>query len=102
MRDPKEIDLPFGPESIPLVLSGTKTCTTRRSRKGRRGDTFEVMGREYRITKVERVSLFRAYSNWEAEGFGSTREMVDAIRRTCPSMDITAQVYVHHFKAVLA
>lgn len=40
-----EITLEFRPDLEALVLSRRKTCTTRRSKKGKRGDVFTVQGR---------------------------------------------------------
>jgi hypothetical protein len=51
------IDLPFSERMKQALLSGRKSCTTRRTRKGDPGDWFEIDGETFRILDVHEAPL---------------------------------------------
>lgn len=78
-----QIDLDFSPALIPHLISGRKTCTTRRSIHGNRGDTFPITTKDnkihtYRINAVIKTTLKKAIEEYyHLDGFNTPQEMFD-------------------------
>jgi hypothetical protein len=92
---------PFQPEWEQKMLSGEKTCTSRRTVFGLAGDTFVAFGQRYLITKVEERSLEDVARNlYRQEGCQNVSEFVGWWNKLHPrrGFQLKQVVFVHHFR----
>lgn len=93
-----EITIEFRPDLEALVLSLRKTCTTRRTKKGKRGDVFTVQGRRFVLTGVSRVRLEEvARSDYQNEGCSSPDEFRALWASIYGEYDGEQRVWRHYF-----
>jgi hypothetical protein len=98
-----EIDVSFLPEFGPPMLAGKKTCTSRNSKLGERGDIFPAFGATFEIIAVKRLGLFYvSHHLYRYEGFNTPEEFIDCWNRIHPraQFDPLRQVYTHFFKRI--
>lgn len=94
------VDLPFQPRWRPAVLDGSKTTTVRTRRYGAAGDTFELEGVAFTLTRVEAMPLGRARDAvWREEGMASPEEFERVWAENHPAHGFRPgdSVWVHHF-----
>jgi len=93
-----EIELSFRPDLEELVLSGRKTTTTRRSKKGKHGDVFTLDGRRFVMIGVSRVRLEEvALFDCLGEGCASPQEFRQLWASIYGDYDPDLRVYRHYF-----
>lgn len=95
------VRLPFQERWRPHVASGAKTTTVRTRRYGAEGDTFDLEGARFFLTRVEQMPLSRARDLvWREEGMASPEEFEAVWRENHPSRGFQASdaVWVHWFR----
>lgn len=97
------VNIRFRPDLIEPILSGRKTCTTRLTKKGKKGDVFFVECKPYRLTSVsllelEEVALFDCLS----EGFNSPHEFRVVWNQIYHGYEPGEKVWRHYFEEVRA
>ena len=98
------IEIPFRADMREAIIEGRKCCTSRRSCKGRPGDTFAIGTRTYRLTAVRRHQLhYVASALYKDEGVDSPAEFGTLWAEIYPvrERDPYQLVWVHHFEEVL-
>ena len=101
-----EIMLPFREDMRRAILDGRKVCTSRRTRHGAVGDTFNLGTPEepriYFIAAIVKLPLdFVAITLFREEGTNSMREFIALWEEIYPEgYDPNALVFVHFFEAV--
>ena len=94
------IELRFSPAMAAAALDGSKCCTTRRERHGRRGDEFEVAGARFRIVQVLRGTLSQVRDTlYEAEGFETPEAFEETWRALHGGEFVTGREYQIHLFA---
>ena len=98
-----EIEIKFDERFKELMLSGVKTCTTRREMEGKRGDTFTAFGQKFIIIDTANVYFGHIIDNWWGkEGFTSPKEFVEFTLKyygeVDGEVDIGQKHWIHWFK----
>ena len=94
------IEIPFH-HTFTSKLGREKTATTRTRRYGKRGDIFEVDKMLFMIMKMKQMSLAEvADYHYEAEGFRSPKEFINAWIKIHPRADWRPEqkVWIHFFQ----
>lgn len=84
-----------------MVMSGAKTTTVRTKRFGAPGDTFEVEGTAFRLTRVEAMPLAKARDLvWREEGMSSPEEFARVWAENHPTRGFREAdtVWLHWFE----
>lgn len=88
-------DIKFDDRFIPLIKSGVKTSTVRRSPKCSVGDVFLVEDERYVITEMKEYGdILDVLTYWADEGFASAGEMLNWMEEH----GYKGPVYLHTFK----
>lgn len=102
--DGDSLRIEFPPELASMVLAGTKTATTRRTRHGEPGDMFSVVdpdGREgvYVIEAIDRGHVSTICERYHREeGYGTPEGMWNALQVIYPGITQKSTVYCHLFR----
>lgn len=99
--------LRFRADLLPLVFSGRKTATTRRSPKVPAGGTFWLsdMGaeRRFRVTEVHEGTVSEIVNGfWSQEGYGDPMSFAMDLARIYPDIKTDTIVFTHVFEEVPA
>lgn len=99
----KTVTIPFKAYWKGKLLSCMKTCTTRVSRYGNVGDTFNIFGGTFEITDVVRTKLNTVKNDFYSEEDCATPEVFESawcsvhpVARFKPEL----KVYLHFFKRI--
>lgn len=96
-----EISMSMDGRWILAIESGDKTATTRIERKGAVGDTFNLNGRVYAITRVLPLPFWDAvHSFYRTEGFRSESEFRSVMKGYYPDLKDDSTVFIHFFEEV--
>jgi hypothetical protein len=99
-----EVEIPFNVWSIGKLKEGVKTATTRTTKYGEPGDTFQAIGNNYEITDVKKVKLGEVKKNWwNIEGAKNKQEFENVWIGIHPKSGWTPDklVYIHFFRKIL-
>jgi hypothetical protein len=94
------VAIPFQDKFEPLILNGSKICTSRTKRYGQVGDIFRVGGKWFSLMLIEELALqFIADKLYKAEGLGSPADFI-SVWRSLPhykGFQPEQKVFVHFF-----
>jgi len=76
-----KVKIPFYERFRQPMLDGTKTWTSRTRWYGDVGDTFDVFGATFKITKRMKKSLVCVAGHWEEEGCVSEHDFKEVWRK---------------------
>ncbi len=97
------IVLPFLDRFREPLLSGTKTCTSRRVRLAKEGDEFLAFGVWFKVVSVEQAALgYVASILFKEEGVDSPADFIEVWRQLHPSNGFKPHqiVWLHRFERI--
>lgn len=97
------VNIRFRKDLIEPILNGRKTCTTRLTRHGNKGDVFFVECKPYVLTSVQKVDLQEvALCDCLSEGFNSPHEFRVVWNQIYHGYDPGEKVWRHRFEEATA
>ena len=96
-----EVEIKFMQMFKAPMLDGRKTCTSRNKPVAEAGDTFEVFGAKFKVTRVMPLLLKDvADLYWRDEGATSSEHFLRIWKRTQRNRepDLERTVYMHRFR----